>query len=164
MDSRLRGNDENAKKDETRSLTLALSQRERGQECTSPKGRGEKSRTPNTETRPMPPEQTIRIIRSQDLTLRATLAQPRDMTGWAITFQVRDSLGGTSRISKTVGSGITITDAGKGIIEVSLANREIDRILHRRHHFEDAADPARLHLLQAICKHVVRRRWCSEAW
>jgi hypothetical protein len=68
----------------------------------------------------MPPEQTLRLIRAQDLTLRAALAAPRDITGWSITFQVRDSLGGTSRMTKTVGSGITVSDAGKGIISIAL--------------------------------------------
>jgi hypothetical protein len=72
----------------------------------------------------MPPEQTLRLIRAQDLTLRASLSPPREVTGWSITFQVRDSLGGTSRITKTVGSGITLTDAGKGIITISLAKAD----------------------------------------
>ena len=44
----------------------------------------------------MPPEQTIRIIRAQDLSVRCTMAPPRDMTGWAITFIVRDALAGTA--------------------------------------------------------------------
>jgi hypothetical protein len=69
----------------------------------------------------MPPEQTIRLIRAQDITIVCTMEKPRSISGWAITFQVRDSLGGTSRITKTVGSGITITDAGKGVISISLA-------------------------------------------
>lgn len=72
----------------------------------------------------MPPEQTIRIIRAQDLTFRAGLSPPRDISGWTITFQVRDALGGTSQITKTIGSGITVVNAPKGIIDISLAKSE----------------------------------------
>jgi hypothetical protein len=72
----------------------------------------------------MPAEQTLEFIRSQDLTLIGRFAQPRDITGWSITFQVRDSLGGTSRILKTVGAGITIKDAGRGVIEIALAKAD----------------------------------------
>jgi hypothetical protein len=72
----------------------------------------------------MPAEQTLEFIRAQDLTLVGRFAQPRDITGWTITFQVRDSLGGTSRITKTVGSGVTIADAGRGVIEISLAKAD----------------------------------------
>ncbi len=69
----------------------------------------------------MAPEQTIRMVRAQDLTLIFTMAPPQDITGWAITFQVRDSLGGTIRITKTVGGGITITDAARGVIQIALS-------------------------------------------
>lgn len=72
----------------------------------------------------MPPEQTLRIIRAQDLTLKARLSPPRDVTGWSVTFQVRDALGGSSVLSKTVGSGITISDAGQGILSIALAKAD----------------------------------------
>jgi hypothetical protein len=68
----------------------------------------------------MPSEQTLEFIRSQDLAITAKFAQPRSISGWSITFQVRDSLGGTSRITKTVGSGITLKDSGRGVIEIAL--------------------------------------------
>ena len=72
----------------------------------------------------MPPEQTLRIIRAQDLTIRATMNQPRDVTGWSVSFTMRDSLGGTAHITKTVGSGITIADAGKGVLDIALAKAD----------------------------------------
>ena len=65
--------------------------------------------------------QDIVLVRSDDYTLRFALAPPRSISGWSITFQVRDSLGGTSRMVKTVGSGITVRDSGKGIFEVAIA-------------------------------------------
>jgi hypothetical protein len=79
----------------------------------------------------MAPEQTIRLIRAQDLTIVATMEKPRSISGWAITFQVRDSLGGTSRITKTVGGGITITDGGKGVISISLAKADTSSLTVR---------------------------------
>lgn len=72
----------------------------------------------------MPPEQTIRIIRAQDLTLRGYLSPPQDITGWTVTFEVEDKLAGAAVITKTVGSGITLTDTGKGILEVTLAKAD----------------------------------------
>jgi len=68
----------------------------------------------------MVPDQSFRLIRSQDLSFICKMDVPRDITGWTITFQVRDSLGGTSRITKTVGSGITISNAGRGEITITL--------------------------------------------
>lgn len=72
----------------------------------------------------MPPEQTIRLIRAQDLTLRFFLSPPRDMTSWTVTFEVEDKLAGSAVITKTVGSGVTLADTGKGILEVSLAKAD----------------------------------------
>ena len=72
----------------------------------------------------MPPEQPLRLIRAQDLTLQAAMAPPRDMTGWAVKFEVLDALGGSSVLSKTVGAGITISDAGKGVISITLAKAD----------------------------------------
>jgi hypothetical protein len=72
----------------------------------------------------MVPEQNIRIIQSQDLILQFTMAAPTDITGWSISFQVLTALGGTVSISKSVGSGITIADAARGIVQVTLAKAD----------------------------------------
>src|SRR5438105_4775066 len=72
----------------------------------------------------MAPEQTLRLIRSQDLTLRAALTRPRDITGWAVSFIVRPVLGGSASITKTVGSGITLADPGKGVLTIALAKAD----------------------------------------
>ena len=72
----------------------------------------------------MVPEQSIRIIRSQDLILQFTMAAPTDITGWSVTFLVLTALGGSTQITKTVGAGITITDAGRGILQVSLGKAD----------------------------------------
>jgi hypothetical protein len=67
------------------------------------------------------PEQTLRLIRNQDLTLRFRMQPPQDVTGWNITWKVQIALGGTTQIIKSVGSGITLTYPGKGVLDVSLA-------------------------------------------
>jgi hypothetical protein len=72
----------------------------------------------------MPPEQLIRIIRAQDLSLRFTMDRPRSVSGWSVTFAVKKKLGGTQVISRTVGSGVTLTDTGRGVITVSLAKAD----------------------------------------
>jgi hypothetical protein len=72
----------------------------------------------------MVPEQTLRMIRAQDLILQFTMSQPTDITGWSITFAVLTALGGSTQISKTVGNGIAITDAGRGVIQVTLAKND----------------------------------------
>lgn len=76
----------------------------------------------------MPPEQILRLIRAQDLTLRASLSPPRDVTGWAVTFQVRDGLGGASVLVKTVGAGITLTDPGRGVLTIALAKADTEAL------------------------------------
>jgi hypothetical protein len=50
--------------------------------------------------------------------------RPRSIASWSVTFQVKKKLGGTSVISKTVGSGVALTDTGRGIITVSLAKAD----------------------------------------
>ena len=72
----------------------------------------------------MPPEQTLRLIRAQDLTLRFVMSPPRDIASWTATFEVEDKLAGSAVITKTVGSGVTLADTGKGTIEVSLAKAD----------------------------------------
>ena len=72
----------------------------------------------------MVPEQSIRIIRSQDLILQFTMAAPTDITGWSVTFLVLSALGGATQITKTVGAGITLTDAGRGVLQVTLSKAD----------------------------------------
>ncbi len=77
----------------------------------------------------MPPEQTLRLIRAQDLTLRAGMSPPRDITGWAVTFTVKDALGGAAVLAKTVGGGLTLADPGRGILTVALAKADTSALL-----------------------------------
>ena len=68
--------------------------------------------------------QNIRMIRAQDLQLRFTMDRPTAITGWAVTWKMVDALGGTAKITKTVGAGVTLTDTGRGIITVALAKAD----------------------------------------
>lgn len=72
----------------------------------------------------MPSEQMLRIIRAQDLTFKARMQPPQDISGWTLAFRVRDSLGGTSVIYKTTAGGIAIDEAGQGTISISLARAD----------------------------------------
>ena len=66
-------------------------------------------------------KQTIKMTRAQDLTFEFRMAPPRDITSWTIAFVVKEALGGSTAISKSTSSGITITNAGKGIIQITIA-------------------------------------------
>ncbi|HXG12261.1 MAG TPA: hypothetical protein VNK04_21075 [Gemmataceae bacterium] len=107
----------------------------------------------------MPAEQTLEFIRAQDLILVGRFAQPRSIAGWSITFQVRDSLGGASRIIKTVGSGITLTDAGKGIIEITLTKADTQGLAVQSYVWDikrtDAGANVVLAMGQLILRHEV---------
>jgi len=45
----------------------------------------------------------------------------KDINGWAITFSLRDRTDGTLLLSKSVGSGITLTTPANGVLEVAIA-------------------------------------------
>jgi hypothetical protein len=66
----------------------------------------------------------LTFFRGEDVTLNFTLQPPRDITGWTMTFTVRTTLGGTIQFTKTVGAGITIVDAGRGLFQVAVASAD----------------------------------------
>lgn len=74
----------------------------------------------------LPATFNIRMVRGDDRQFRFEFSPPIDITGMTFTFSVRDvtsgqsSTQGTSRISKTVGSGLTITDGPRGILTLTL--------------------------------------------
>jgi len=68
--------------------------------------------------------QTLRMIRAQDLQLRFTMDRPTAIAGWSVTWKLADALGGTVKVTKTVGSGVTLTDTARGVITVSLAKAD----------------------------------------
>lgn len=66
------------------------------------------------------PEQTIYHIRATDITYRFPMDPPRSVVGWSVTFTVGYRSGGTALITKTVGSGVTLTDSARGVISVAV--------------------------------------------
>lgn len=52
---------------------------------------------------------------------------PLDITGWSISFRV-GLVGNESIITKTVGSGITVTDAANGELTIALTASDLTRI------------------------------------
>jgi hypothetical protein len=66
----------------------------------------------------------LTFFRGEDITLNFTLQPAQDITGWTMTFTVRDKLAGTIQFTKTVGSGITIVDAGRGLFKVAIASAD----------------------------------------
>lgn len=76
----------------------------------------------------LPAKQTISIVRDQDLSLRFTMDEVTSIASWAVTFSVklRSATGtlGSALVTKTVGSGVTLTDTTNGIITVTLADTD----------------------------------------
>lgn len=68
--------------------------------------------------------QTLRLVRAQDLQLRFTMDRPTPIAGWSVTFKVCDAPGGAARITKTVSAGVTLTDAARGVLTVTLAKAD----------------------------------------
>ena len=70
----------------------------------------------------------------EDKTLRFTVYQAdgetvQNITGWTLEWAVRRFLGSTDALlTKTTGSGISITDGPNGICEVSLARTDTDTL------------------------------------
>ncbi len=62
------------------------------------------------------------LVRGADVTLNVTLDPVANITGWALTFTLKHDPGDreTGLITKTVGSGITITDGPNGQFDVTL--------------------------------------------
>ena len=62
-------------------------------------------------------------FRGEDVLLRFRMQPPTDISGWALTFTLKDTLTGTTQFTKTTGGGgITLVDAGRGVFEVTIAS------------------------------------------
>lgn len=63
---------------------------------------------------------TLEAYRKQAVTLNCTESSATSISGWAITFTVRSypEATGSALITKTVGDGITLTDAANGVFQV----------------------------------------------
>jgi len=67
----------------------------------------------------------LSFYRGEDITLTVTMTPVTDITGWTLQFTVRKQYGDTTALlAKTVGAGVTITDATNGVFTVALASAE----------------------------------------
>ena len=85
---------------------------------------------------PLPTTVDITMQRAADVTIYFVPCEPRSISGWAITFTVADSSGGTVRITKTVGSGITVSSAAEGLFQVAIASADTSALTPGRFEWE----------------------------
>jgi hypothetical protein len=71
-------------------------------------------------------ETPLTWFRGEDVTLTVTLTPPTNITGWSLTFTIRDKLGGAVKITKDNGGtgGLTLTDAINGVFKVTIARAD----------------------------------------
>ena len=63
----------------------------------------------------------IAFYKGEDVTLTVSMSPVTNITGWTITFSLKKQYGDASAlVSKTIGSGITVTDAVNGDFKVAV--------------------------------------------
>lgn len=68
---------------------------------------------------------TMSFYTGEDGVIHCQLSPVENITGWSLKFTVRKTLGVLPiLITKTVGSGITITDAANGKFDISMLNAD----------------------------------------
>lgn len=67
----------------------------------------------------------VEFVRGEDVTIEVTVTGV-NVTGWALSFAIALTYRDTAIITKTVGSGITITDGDNGVFEITLADTDTD--------------------------------------
>jgi len=81
------------------------------------------------------------IIRGDDIELTINVVDENgdalDLTGiTAAAFKLKETLSGSVVLTKTLGSGVTVTDAAEGELKVVLTNAETTLFKIRKHFFE----------------------------
>lgn len=67
----------------------------------------------------------ISFYKGEDVTLTVTMTPATSISGWTLQFTLRKQYGDTvALITKTIGSGITVTDAGNGVFKIALASAD----------------------------------------
>lgn len=73
------------------------------------------------------PPTTILAERAQSLTVTVTLSSATDVTGWTATARLRYYDGATPFATKTIGSGITVSDYTNGVFVISFSSTDLDQ-------------------------------------
>jgi hypothetical protein len=67
----------------------------------------------------------ISVYQGEDVVLTVTMSPATAISGWTLQFTLRTQYGDpTALVTKTIGSGIAITDPVNGIFTVSLASAD----------------------------------------
>lgn len=80
----------------------------------------------------------LAIFRGEDVGIGITLVPAVDITGWSISFILKANYSGPAITTKTVGSGITITDAAAGQFTVSLLAADTVSLPAGRYYYDVA--------------------------
>jgi hypothetical protein len=67
----------------------------------------------------------ISFYKGEDVLITVTMTPATPITGWTLQFTVRKQYGDlTALVTKTIGAGITITDATNGVFKITLASAD----------------------------------------
>lgn len=67
----------------------------------------------------------VSFYKGEDVDLTVTLSPPTNITGWSLQFTLRKQYGDAAALlTKTIGAGITVTDATNGVFKVALASAD----------------------------------------
>lgn len=69
--------------------------------------------------------QVVVVERGQDATITVTQTPAEDITGWTLSAIVRAYNGGTALVTKTVGSGITLTTPSTGVFTITFSASDL---------------------------------------
>src|SRR5579862_9901579 len=79
----------------------------------------------------------ISFYKGEDVTLTVTMSPTTNIAGWTLQFTVRTSYGDPNALlTKTTGSGITITNAGSGIFTITIASADSSGLAQRAYVFD----------------------------
>lgn len=72
--------------------------------------------------------QNLYWYKGEDVLISAAFSGTQSISGWTLSFTIRDEYGGSILIQKTIGSGISVTSAANGTFTITItsANTNID--------------------------------------
>lgn len=65
------------------------------------------------------------LYKGEDVVVTDSMTPVTNITGWSLQFTLRKNYGdATALVTKTVGAGITVTDATNGVFKITLASAD----------------------------------------
>lgn len=77
----------------------------------------------------------IQFFKGEDITIEDVITGV-DITSWSITFSIRETFADDVLISKTVGSGITLTDPTNGKLQIVLSDDDTNLLSSRNYVYD----------------------------